>query len=34
MDGIIDQNKFLAIRKEKKDYDCQKNEGDKSKTRR
>ena len=27
-DGIIDHNEFLAIMKEKKDYDCQKNEGD------
>ena len=26
MDGIIDHNEFLAIMKEKKDYDCQKNE--------
>ena len=31
MDGIIDLNKFLAIMKKKKDYDSQKNEGDKSK---
>ena len=31
MDGIIDHNPVLAIMKEKKDYDCQKNEGDKSK---
>ena len=30
-DGIIDHNEFLAIMKEKKDYDSQKNEGDKSK---
>ena len=30
-DGIIDHNEFLAIMKEKKDYDCQKNESDKSK---
>ena len=30
-DGIIDHNEFLAIMKEKKDYDCQTNEGDKSK---
>ena len=30
-DGIIDHNEFLAIIKEKKDYDSQKNEGDKSK---
>ena len=30
-DGIIDHNEFLAIMKEKKDYDCQKNEGDRSK---
>ena len=29
-DGIIDHNEFLAIMKEKKDYDCQKNEGDRS----
>ena len=28
MDGIIDHNEFLAIMKEKKDYDCQKNEVD------
>ena len=27
-DGVIDHNEFLAIMKEKKDYDCQKNEGD------
>ena len=27
-DGIIDHDKFLAIMKEKKYYDCQKNEGD------
>ena len=26
-DGIIDHNEFLAIMKEKKEYDCQKNEG-------
>ena len=26
MDGIIDHNNFLAIMKEKIDYDCQKNE--------
>ena len=26
MDGIIDHNEFTAIFKEKKDYDCQKNE--------
>ena len=25
-DGVIDNNEFLAIIKEKKDYDCQKNE--------
>ena len=31
MDGIIDHNEFLAIMKEKKDYDNQKSEGDKSK---
>ena len=31
MDGIIDHNEFLAIMKEKKDYDNQKNESDKSK---
>ena len=31
MDGIIDHNEFLTIMKEKKDYDNQKNEGDKSK---
>ena len=31
MDGIIDHNEFLAIMKEKKDYDCQKNEVDGSK---
>ena len=31
MDGIIDHNEFLAIMKEKKDYDNQNNEGDKSK---
>ena len=30
-DGIIDHDEFLAIIKEKKDYDSQKNEGDKSK---
>ena len=30
-DGIIDHNEFLAIMKEKKDYDNQKNEGDKNK---
>ena len=29
MDGIIDHNEFFAIMKEKKDYDSQKNEGDK-----
>ena len=27
-DGIIDHNEFLVILKEKKEYDCQKNEGD------
>ena len=31
MDGIIDHNEFTAIIKEKRDYVCQKNEGDKSK---
>ena len=31
MDEIIDHNEFLAIMKDKKDYDSQKNEGDKSK---
>ena len=31
MDGIIDHTEFLAIMKEKKDYDNQKNEGDKRK---
>ena len=31
MDGIIDHNEFLAIMKEKKDYDSQKDEGDRSK---
>ena len=31
MDGIIDHNEFLAIMKEKKDYDNQKNESDNSK---
>ena len=25
-DGVIDHNKFLAIMKEEKEYDCQKNE--------
>ena len=30
-DGIIDHNEFLAKMKEKKDYDSQKNEGDRSK---
>ena len=30
MDGIFDHNEFLATMKEKKDYDNQKNEGDKS----
>ena len=30
-DGIIDHNEFTAIMKEKKDYDCQKNEGKLSK---
>ena len=29
--GIIDHNEFLAIIKEKKNYDCQKNEVDGSK---
>ena len=28
MDGIIDHNEFLAITKEKKYYDCQKNKGE------
>ena len=28
MDGIIDHNEFLAITKENKDYDCQKNKGE------
>ena len=32
-DGIIGHNEFLAIMTEIKDYDCQKNEGDKSKLR-
>ena len=32
-DGNIDHNEFLAIIKEKKDYDSQKNEGDKNKLR-
>ena len=32
IDGIVDRNEFLAIMKEKKDYDCQENEGDRSKT--
>ena len=31
MDGITDHNEFLAIMKEKKDYDSQKSGGDKSK---
>ena len=31
MNGIIDHNEFLAIMKEKKDYDNQKDEGDKNK---
>ena len=31
LDGVIDHNEFLAIMKEKKDYDNQKDEGDKSK---
>ena len=31
MDGIIDHNEFLAIMKEKKDYDSQNNEVDRSK---
>ena len=31
MDETIDHNEFLSIMKEKKDYDNQKNEGDKSK---
>ena len=31
MNGIIDHNEFLAIMKEKKIYDSQKNEVDKSK---
>ena len=30
-DGIIEHNEFLEIIKEKKDYDCQKNEVDGSK---
>ena len=30
-DGIIDHNEFTAIIKEKKQYDNEKNEGDKSK---
>ena len=30
-DGIIDHNEFLAIMKEKKQYDNEKNEGDRSK---
>ena len=30
MDGIIDHNEFLAIMKDKKDYDNRKNEDDKS----
>ena len=31
MNEIIDHNEFLAIMKEKKNYDSQKNEADKSK---
>ena len=31
MDGIIDHNEFSAIIKEEKQYDNEKNEGDKSK---
>ena len=31
MDRIVDHNEFLAIKKEKKDYDCQKNDVDGSK---
>ena len=31
MDGVIDNNEFLAVIKEKKDYDSQKNERDKRK---
>ena len=31
-DGITDHNEFLAIMEEKKDYDSQKNEVDKSKS--
>ena len=31
MDGIIDHNEFSAIIKKKKQYDNEKNEGDKSK---
>ena len=31
MDGIIDHDEFLAIMKEKKDYDKLKNESDKNK---
>ena len=30
-DGVIDHDEFLAIIKEKKNYDCQKNEIDGSK---
>ena len=30
-DGIIDHDEFLAIMKERKDYDNQENEGDESK---
>ena len=30
-DGIINHDEFTAILKERKDYDCRKNEGDKSK---
>ena len=32
-DGIINHDEFLAVTKEKKEYDSQKNEGDKKKTR-
>ena len=31
MNGIIDHNEFLVIMREKKDYDCQKNEVDEGK---
>ena len=34
MDGIIDHNEFLAIMKEKKDYDCQRNEVNGSKIKK